>query len=356
MGRVVRYIVIAVAGLGGIVCLLLYLVLSTPNDDFLHAAQCPDATSVHCYQLSDGVIKKVTVVNKTAFNASDKQVDDVFITTRNETVDVFMTLSTADARLLSAGTNVTVTWWLGSPVTLRVGTRDLITDDNPTADHSIYAYSGLIMLWFAATSLGAVLINRRGALTMAALYRPRTTGPAGGLIAPRLQDGLLPLVGIGFVGLVSVRLLVNSAVRPIAIAGDIILLGPILIRTFFVLRRSRLTIDASGVSFADWTGRRRSWKVDHFDRAAIISPTWVNLGIPTLKFVATGGTELFSLSSMLWDLQAAASACRAVGIPVLLGERPQRGAWGIDWGRQLERLAVALPLIVMIGLTLFYRR
>jgi hypothetical protein len=359
--NVIRYFLIALAATAGGLLLLASFALSREAEVFDQAVECPDAKSVNCYQLFPGVIEAVSVTR----TASGQQ-DEVTIATGGEDHQVFLEPSKSDVALVRVGAPVMVEWWNAILVTVVISGRTIPTTASPDADHSQFAYVGWILVASAATLVAVSLVNRRMATAafalksgpsraaLRALAAARTATPDGAdswLIKPRMQRVLIVPALIGLVVLVSVRLLLNPGLRPLALAGDALVLVPVAVRTILDLRNGRLTLDHGSIGVIEWAGHARRWSLSQVERAEVVSMRWWDLGIPSLQFVADNGSELFMLSSLEWDIQELVAACHAVGLPVYIGHRPLRSQ-GINWSRQASRLAVLVPSLVMLVLSL----
>lgn len=348
MRSVVRYVLIGFMALIGCLALLLYWADQTARPEFASAIECPDPASPHCFQLSNGVILSAPTIHK---NISGQEYE-VVIATRGKKVDLFLQPSTGDASVIVAGAPVAVEWWLGNPVSVFISDRRISTTDSPEADHSVFVYVGLVLLWIAAISLVLNLINRRMAAAAFALrVAPVTPVPVVAVIKPRIQDALLPAVIVGLIALLSVKPLFDAGLRTIVLAADLVVLGPIAVRTILNLRNGALKFDADSVTQCAWNGRPHRWAISQIKCASVVSVQWSDLGLPALRFIGTGDTELFTVSSVMWDLRLVAGACLSHGIDVFFGD-PRDRRRGINWARQAERLVVLLPVLVMVVLSL----
>jgi hypothetical protein len=340
------YLLIAAFATFGCVFLLLDHGEYDAAGAFRSAVECADATSDHCYQLYPGVIQKVRVAQ-----TSSGEQDAVDISSRGSSIHVSLVPSAADASLLQAGAPVTVEWYVGSVATVWIGGQAIPSTANLAESHADFAYIGWALLWLAALFWAITLLNRRMLVLFGAVrILPATAdvralagrevilpgGTAGWVVKPRAQEALfLPLL-LAALALISVRPLMNPNSRTLALVGDILLFGPIVLRLALTLRNSRVTADRTSITRADWLGRIRSWPVAEIQQAAIVGLRWSDWAVPALLFIGRDGKELFGVTSLNWNLDEIGALCVSLGIPLSVGYAGQP--------RRVNRLRLALSL------------
>jgi hypothetical protein len=313
---------------------------------FEAARACADANSAGCYQLYPGVIKEV----RRATTSSGEQ-DSITVTSRQTDLHVSVLPSPEDAPLLVAGASVNVEWYTGNVATIWVGGRPIPTTANLAAGHANYGYIGWMLLWIAGLLLAIVLLNRRMAvLFSAARLLPRSAGadtqvllPSGSpgwIVRPRLREALLLPLALVVLALLSIRPFMNPDTRVLAVAGDFLLVLPVVIGLALTLRNARLVIDRSSILSVDRFGRSRSWPVAEIEEAAIVGVRWTDWNVPSLLWLGHDGTELFAVTSLLWDLGQVLAICVAIGIPITVDYTPVPRK--VRWTRRAALTALAV--------------
>jgi hypothetical protein len=334
------YLLIAAFAAAGCVFLLLDHSEYDAAAAFNGATECADTSSDHCYQLYPGVIQAVRV-----FQTSSGEQDVVDIASRGSKVHVSLQPSMTDASLVQVGTPVAVEWYVGSVSTVWIGNQP-IPSTSSLAKHADFAYIGWVLLWLAALFWAIVLLNwRMVALFAAVKVLPATAeiqamaarevilpgGTTGWLARPRLNQALLlPLVFAAVVS-ISLRLLMNSGSRPLALAGDLLLFGPAIAGLALSLRNDRLMADHASLRKVDLLGRMRTWPVAEIEQAAIVGLQWTDWAVPALLFVGRGGTELFRVTSLHWNLDEIGAVCVKIGVPLTVGYLPRLSKRAKRW-------------------------
>ncbi|MFI5062140.1 MAG: hypothetical protein ACHP7F_11880 [Actinomycetales bacterium] len=326
------YLLIAAFAAAGCIFLLLDHGEYDAAATFNNAVECADSSSDHCYQLYPGVIQTVRI-----FQTSSGEQDVVDIASRGSTVHISVQPSLTDAPLLQVGTPVTVEWYVGSVSTVWIGNA-AIPSTSSLAKHPDFAYIGWLLLWLAALFWAIVLLNwRMVALFAAVKVLPATAevqalaarevmlpgGTTGWVAKPRVNQAvLLPLVFAALVS-ISLRLLLNAGSRPLALAGDVFLFVPAIAGLALSLRNDRLMADHASLTKMDLFGRMRSWPIAEIEQAAIVGLQWTDWAVPALLFVGRGGTELFRVTSLYWNLDEIGAICVKVGVPLTVGYLPR---------------------------------
>jgi hypothetical protein len=320
------YLLIAALATVGCVFLLFDYGEYGAAGSFRNAVECADASSDHCYQLYPGVIQRVRVAQ-----TSSGEQDAVDIASGGSTIHVSLQPQAADAPLLKAGAPVTIEWYVGSVVTVWIGGSAIPATANPETYHGDFAYVGGILVWLAAFFLTIVLLNRRMlALFAAVRILPATaevlalatresilpSGATGWVVKPRAQEALfLPLL-LGVLALISLRALINPASRLLALVGDTLLFGPILVSLALTFRNRRVIADRTSITLVDSLGRTRSWPVTEIELAAVVGTRWTDWTVPTLLLIGKDGTELFAVTSLYWHLDEIGALCVTLRIPL----------------------------------------
>jgi hypothetical protein len=347
------YLVIAAFAAAGCVFLLVDRSEYDSAAAFKNAVECPDTSSDHCYQLHPGVIQAVHVDQ-----TSSGQEDRVDIDSAGSTVHVALLPAPADAAAIQAGAPVTVEWYVGSVATVLIGGRAIPSTSSP-ATHANFAYIGWGLVWLAALFWAVLLVDRRILALFAAVRILPTTakvqamasremilpgGTTGWVVKPRAQQTLLLPLLLAALALISVRPLMNSGSRPLAVLGDVLLFGPLIVRFALTLRNSRIMGDLSSMTRVSWLGRTRSWPLADIEWAAVVGARWSDWAVPALWFIGRDGTFLFGASSLYWNLDEVGALCVKLGVPISTGyvsERPRR--------RSPVRLAMSLAAILITG-------
>lgn len=341
----VYLLIAALAAVGCVFLLFDYGEYGAANA-FGNAVECADTSSDHCYQLYPGVIQKVHVAQ-----TSSGEQDAVDITSRGSTMHISLQPSAADAPLLKPGTPVTVEWYVGSVVAVWIGVHAIPATANPATYRGDFAYVGGILIWIAALFWAVVLLNwRMSSLFAAVRILPATaevlavstrerilpSGTTGWVVKPRAQEALfLPLL-LGVLVLISARALINPDSRLLAVVGDTLLFGPILVRLALTFRNGRVLADRTSIALVDWLGRTRSWPLTEIQQAAIVGIRWTDWTVPTLLFIGKDGTELFAVTSLYWNLDEIGALCVTLGIPLSVDYVPKP--------RRVKPLRVAISL------------
>jgi hypothetical protein len=347
------YLVIAAFAAAGCVFLLLDHSEYDAAAAFGNAVECADTSSDQCYQLYPGVIQAVHVDQ-----TSSGQEDRVDIDSVGSTIRVALLPSAADASLIQAGAPVTVEWYVGSVATVWIGGR-AIPSTSSLATHANLAYIGWGLVWLAVLFWAVLLVDRRMlALFAAVRILPATAkvqamgsrevilpgGTTGWVVKPRAQETLLLPFLLAVLALISVRPLMNPGSRPLAVLGDILLFGPLIVRFALTLRNGRLMGGRPSVMRVDWLGREQSWPLADIDHAAIVGVRWSDWTVPTLRFIGRDGTELFAVTSLNWNLDEIGALCVKLGVPISVGYVPKQPRRVSRW-----RLAMGIVGILITG-------
>lgn len=319
------YLVIAAFAAAGCVLLLLDHSEYHVAEAFRNAVECADASSDHCYQLYPGVIQAVRVAQ-----TSSGEQDPVDIASGGSTVHVSLMPAATDAPLIKIGAAVTVEWYVGSVATVWIGGRPIPTTSN-LAQHANVGYIGWALVWLAALLWAVTLVDRRMiALFAAVRILPATAeiqavaaremilpgGTTGWVVKPSVHQAFLLPILLAALALISVRPLMNPGSRTLALAGDVLFFGPIVIRFALTLRNCRLTADHDSITTVDWRGRTRSRSVADIEEAAAIGLRWSDWTVPTLLFMGRDGTQLFGVTSAFWNLAEVGALCVRLGVPI----------------------------------------
>jgi hypothetical protein len=347
------YLVIAAFAAVGCVLLLIDRSEYDSADAFRNAVGCTDTSSDHCYQLYPGVIQAVHVDQ-----TSSGQEDRVDVTSAGSTIHVALLPSAADASFVQVGTPVTVEWYVGSVATVWISGRAIPSTSN-LAMHANFAYIGWGLIWLAALFWAVMLVDRRMiALFAAVRILPATAevqamaarelilprGTTGWVVKPRVHQAvLLPLL-LAAVALISVKPLENPGSGPLALVGDVLFFGPIVIGFALTLRNSRITASHDSITRVDLRGRVRSWPLTDIQRAAVIGLRWSDWTVPSLWFIGRDGTELFGVTSLYWNLDEIGALCVKLGVPISIGYVPRRPK-----RLNLVRLATRGVLVLITG-------
>jgi len=324
---------------------------------FRNAVECPDASSDHCYQLYPGVIRAVHVDQ-----TSSGQEDRVDIDSAGTTIHVALRPAAGDASLIQAGAPVTVEWYVGSVATVLIGGRAIPSVSSPTT-HANFAYIGWALVWLAALFWAVLLVDRRVmALFAAVRILPAAAqvqalasrevilpgGTTGWVVKPRPQQTLLLPFLLAALALISVRPLMSSGSRPLAVLGDILLFGPLIVRFALTLRNGRIMGDQSSMTRVSWLGRARTWPLSDIELAAVLGVRWSDWAVPAIWFIDGDENFLFGASSLYWNLDEIGALCVKLGVPIedYVPIRPRR--------RSLARLAVSFAALLITGAFLVY--
>lgn len=339
------YLLIAAFAAVGCVFLLLDHSEYDAAAAFRNAVECSDTSTDHCYQLYPGVIRTVHVDQ-----TSDGQEDRVDIDSMGSNIHVALRPSAADASLIQVGVPVTVEWYVGSVATVWIGGRAIPTTSS-LAIHSDFAYIGWVLVWLAAVFWAVLLVDRRMlALFAAVRILPASAkvqalasremilpdGTTGWVVRPRAQETLLLPVLLAALALISVRPLMNPGSRAVAIVGDVLLFGPLIVHFALTLRNGRVMGGRPSIIRVDWLGRMRTWQLADVDHVAIDGVRWSDWTVPTLRFVGRDETELFAVTSLNWNLDEIGALCVNLGVPISVGyvpKQPRRvNRWKLAWG------------------------
>jgi len=319
------YIFIALLTVVGSGLVLADAYQSVLAEEFSGAVECADSNSTHCYQLYPGVI---TIVRVTQVSAGQR--DEVSIASRNTSLRVSLLPSPSEAELVQVGAAVSVQWYVGSVASVRISGHAITSTSSPF-NRVDFAYAGWTLIWLAAAFGGIVLVTRKLAnASVAPWARAITdlafgvtgsevilpTGTIGWSIRPRLKEVVvLPLV-LAVVALVSIRPFMNPDHLLIASIVDALLVGAALFGLALTVRNSRVMADTALLMKADRLGRIRSWPLTDIDQVADFNVQGPFSVIRCFAFIDHAGTELFTLTSMFWDLDEVETLCVSVGLPL----------------------------------------
>ena len=294
-------------------------------DDFSGAVECADTSSSHCYQLYPGVISSVRVTQVSA-----GQRDEVSIASRNTSVRVSLLPSPAEAALVQVGAAVSVQWYVGSVASVRIS-GDAIPSTSSPFSRADFAYAGWTLIWLAAAFGGIMLVTRKLAnAPVAPWVRAITdrafgvtgrevilpTGTIGWSIRPRLKEVVvLPLV-LALLALVSIRPFMNPDHLVFASIVEALVMGAALVGLALTLRNSRVMADTAMLMKAGRLGRIRRWPLSDFDLVADFYVQGPFAVIRCFAFIDHGGAELFTVTSMFWDLDQVEALCERAGLEV----------------------------------------
>jgi hypothetical protein len=169
-------------------------------------------------------------------------------------------------------------------------------------------------------------------------------GTTGWIVKPRTPQALLLPLLLASLALISVRPLMNPGSRSLALVGDVLFFGPIVIRFALTLRNSRITADHESITRVGWLGRVRSWPLADIQEAAVIGLRWSDWTVPTLWFIGRDGAELFGVTSVYWNLEEIGALCVRLGVPITVDyilKKPKR--------LNLARLATRGVLVLITG-------
>ncbi len=322
------YLVIAAFASAGCVLLLIDRSEYDSADAFRSAVECADTSTDHCYQLDPGVILEVHVDQ-----TSDGQEDRVDVASAGATIHVALLPSAADAPLVKAGAPVTVEWYVGNVATVWILGRAIRSISSP-AVHANFAYIGWALVWLAALFWAVMVVDRRMVALFAAVrILPATAqvqamaasemilpgGTTGWVVKPRTHQTLLLPILLASLALISLRPLENPGSRTLALVGDVIFFGPIVIRFVLTLRNARFMADHDSITSVNWRGRVRSWPLSNIQQADVVGLQWSDWSVPTLVFIARDGTELFGATSVIWNLDEVGALCARLGVPISVG-------------------------------------
>jgi hypothetical protein len=346
---------LVIAAFAAVGCILLLFDRSEYDfaDAFRSAVECADASSDHCYQLNPGLVQAVHVDQ-----TSSGQEDRVDVATMGSIIHVALLPSAADASLVQAGASVMVEWYLGRVAAVWIRGRAIPSISSPTV-HANFAYIGWGLVWLAAFFWAVMLVDRRMiALFAAVRILPAAAevqamaarevilpgGTTGWVVKPRAHQAfLLPLL-LAAAALISIKPLENPGSGPLALAGDVLFFGPIVIGFALTLRNSRITAGHDSITRVDLLGRVRSWPLMDIQQAAVIGLRWSDWTVPSLWFIGRDGTELFGATSLDWNLDEVGALCVKLRVPISVGyvtSRPKR--------LNLARLATRGVLVLITG-------
>jgi hypothetical protein len=319
------YLFVAVLTVAGSGLVLADAGQSIAAGDYRAAMQCADSSSGHCYQLYPGVINSVRVTQ-----TSSGQRDEVNIASQKTSIHVSLKPTVSEAAMVQAGAAVGVEWYVGSVTAVWIGGHGIRSTSSPL-NHADFAYVGWMLIWLAAFLGGVMLLSRKLADAFASPWvsalKEKVLGLAGDQVAlpggtigwsigPRLSEVVvLPLV-FTVVALVSIRPFMNPDRRLIASISDLLLFGAIVVGLTLTLRNCRVMADPSSLMKVDRLGRMRSWPLSLVDQAAAFTLRGPYTGIPCLTLIGHDGSELFTVSSLFWDVDEIEALCVRIGIPV----------------------------------------
>ena len=327
------YLLIAAFASVGCVLLLIDRSEYDSAEAFRNAVECADTYTDHCYQLRPGVIQAVHVDE-----TSSGQEDRIDIDSAGSTIHVALLTSAADAPLIQAGAPVTVEWYVGSVATIWILGRAIPSISSP-AVHANFAYIGWGLVWLAALFWAVMLVDRRMVALFAAVrILPATAeiqamaarevilpgGTTGWIVKTATPQALLLPLVLASLALISVRPLMNPGSRSLALVGDVLFFGPIVIRFALTLRNSRLTADHDSITLVGWLGGVRSWPLADIQEAAAIGLRWSDWTVPTLVFMGRDGAVLFGATSVLWNLDEIGALCVRLGVPITFDYIPRK--------------------------------
>jgi len=125
----------------------------------------------------------------------------------------------------------------------------------------------------------------------------------------------LPFV-LAVAALVSIRPFMNPDHLLIASIADALLVSGALVGLALTVRNSRVMADTALLMKADRLGRIRRWPLTDIDQVADFNIQGPFSVIRSFAFIDHAGTELFTLTSMFWDLDEVETLCVSVGLPV----------------------------------------
>jgi hypothetical protein len=77
--------------------------------------------------------------------------------------------------------------------------------------------------------------------------------------------------------------------------------------------------DASSLFRVDQFGRMRSWALGDVAQAAAFNARGPFSDIRCLAFIGRAGSELFTVTSLFWDVEELEAVCVRIGVPVTFG-------------------------------------
>jgi hypothetical protein len=292
-------------------------------EDFSGAVECADTNSSHCYQLYPGVISSVRVTQVSA-----GQRDEVSIASQNTSLRVSLLPSPSEAALVQVGATVSVQWYVGSVASVRIGGHAITSTSSPF-NRVDFAYAGWTLIWLAAAFGGIMLVTRKLAsapvspwakaitdvafgVTGSQVILP--TGTIGWSIRPRLkQVVVLPFV-LSVVALVSIRPFMNPDHLLIGSIVDAVLVVGAILGLALTVRNSRVMADTAFLMKADRLGRIRRWPLDTVDEVADYNVQGPFSVIRCFTFIGHDAAELFTVSTLFWDLNEVEALCDKVGL------------------------------------------
>ena len=326
------YLLIATLVVAGLFLLFLDRAEYGAADAFKGAVECADTSSDHCFQLYPGTIESV----RKAQTSSGEQ-DAVDLATRNRVIHVSLIPSSSDSVLITAGSPVTVEWYVGSVVAVRIQGRSIPSTANLAAGHANVGFIGAVLLWLGGLLLAILFVNSRAAADLERAKLALEEGPTPRLnesevIYPRMREALLLPVGLAFVAFASAGPIVNPGTSRLAIAAVAVACAPLLLRLVLTLVNGRVVVDRRTIRHVDWLRRARSWPIAEVRSAAIGSVRWAGWDVPTISIVGMDRRDLFTLTSLDWSVAELSAACAAAGIPRREGHRPRLRAGPVAWG------------------------
>ena len=293
---------------------------------FDSAVECSDTGSPNCFQVSEGVIRSVSV----GMTTSGEQ-DHVVIETRGRTINTALTPSPSQAAKVKVGADVTVKWYVGNVVAVVIGGDSIRSTASPLSSGSEIGYVGWLLIWLAAILGVTVLAGRRLVRAQAALRQSLASEPSislgafegivpggavGWRIKPKMREALLLPVALGVLALISITPFLNPQRKSIALVGDGLLLAAIGIRFALTVRNTRVLADRSSIMKVDWLGRVRRWHLSDVPQGLMFSVITLYSTNACIEFIGPDGSKLFAVSGFYWDLNEIAAVCNTVGIPL----------------------------------------
>jgi hypothetical protein len=294
-------------------------------EDLSGAVECADTSSTHCYQVYPGVITSVRVTQVSA-----GQRDEVSIASQNTSVRVSLLPSPSEAALVQVGATVSVQWYVGSVASVLIGGHAIKSTSSPL-NREDFAYAGWTLIWLAAAFGAIMLVTRKLAKAPVAPWVTAITdvafgvtgsqvilptGTIGWSIRPRLKEVVvLPFVLV-VLALVSIRPFMNPDHLLIASVVDALVVAAALLGLVLTVRNSRVMADSALLMKADRLGRIRRWPLTDIDVVADFYVQGPFSVIRCFTFIGQDGTELFTVSSMFWDLDEVEALCETAGLEV----------------------------------------
>jgi hypothetical protein len=352
------YIFIAVLTVIGSGLVLADAYQSVVADDFRAAVEYADTSNSHCYQLYPGVISSVRVTQ-----VSTGQRDEVNIASPNRTVRVSLLPSASQAALVQVGEAVSVEWYVGSVASVLIAGHAVPSISNPFIRED-FGYVGWLMIWVAAFFGVVMLITRKLAKAPASPWITAITdrafgitgsevllpgGTTGWSVRPRLKPVVvLPFV-FAIVALVSIRPFMNPERRPIAYIADLLLLGSVMVGLALVILNDRVMADTTQLMAADRLGRIQRWPLRDVERVASFNTQGpFSSVIRSLRFEGRGGAELFTVTSMFWDVDEVEAMCLRFGLHVYpTGGSPR------NWRLRVAIFAFSLVIMAVMAWALY---